>query len=286
MARAAAGAINGTTAVTTSATPPGAINYNAATMEKLIAELRRLYLPDSQHPATSALEDHLRAETTLAIDLATATGATRTLLLDFPREADDRHWQRLCDVANALQQELKLPAPAVSVNGGERYSLWLSFATPVPLARLRQFHAMLHQAYFAELDVKPGDTVVEVPPCLHRATGLWAAFINPAMGASLAEDLGLDMPPPVSAQAAFLHGLDSITDEQFAQAFGLLQGASTGAAPAVQSPAPSSVQPPARAPAMAAPDNGVLLQDATLEDIVAELHRRHIEPTLRHLLVR
>ncbi|MET0319366.1 MAG: hypothetical protein ABW069_01450 [Duganella sp.] len=253
-------------------------------MEKLIAELRRLYLPDPQHPANGALADHLRADTTLAIDLATPTGFTRTLVLDFPREADDRHWLRLCDVANALQQQLKLPAPAVSVNGGEHFSLWLSFATPMPLARMRQFHAMLHHAYFADMDVKPAGTVTEVPPCLHRATGLWAAFINPAMGASLAEDLGLDMPPPISAQASFLHGLDSIADDQFAQAFGLLQGEPTAAAPAAQPPVPTP--PAASAPVAATPDDGMLLKDATLEDIVAELHRRHIEPTLRHLLVR
>ena len=248
-------------------------------MEKLIAELRRLYLPDSHHPVTAALEDHLRAETTLAIDLATNTGAARALVLDFPRAADDLHWTRLCDVANALQQELKLPAPAVSVNGGNHFSLWLSFAQPVPLARLRQFHAMLHQAYFADQEVALGATKVEVPPCLHRATGLWAAFINPAMGASLAEDLGLDMPPPVSAQAAFLQGLDSITDEDFARAFERLHK---------QQATPAAPVPPIEAPAAAAASHGsaLLLQDATLEDIVRELHRRDIEPTLRHLLPR
>lgn len=281
MARAAAGAIAIAIARSIDKRDARAINYNAATMEKLIAELRRLYLPDSQHPATSALEDHLRADTTLAIDLATRTGGTRTLVLDFPREADDRHWLRLCDVANALQQDLKLPAPAVSVNGGARYSLWLSFATPVPLARMRQFHAMLHHAYFADMDLKPADTVAEVPPCLHRATGLWAAFINPAMGASLAEDLGLDMPPPISAQASFLHGLDSISDEQFIHAFELLQGQAATTAPTAATAAATTAAAPA-----AAPHNGLLLQDATLEDIIAELHRRHIEPTLRHLLVR
>jgi hypothetical protein len=254
-------------------------------MEKLIAELRRLYLPDSHHPVTAALEDHLRAETTLAIDLATNTGTARALVLDFPRAADDLHWTRLCDVANALQQELKLPAPAVSVNGGSHFSLWLSFAQPLPLTRLRQFHAMLHQAYFADQDVAAGATIVEIPPCLHRATGLWAAFINPAMGASLAEDLGLEMPPPIIAQAAFLQGLGSISDEDFTRAFERLQGAA--AAPDTSAPAATSatLATPAPTSGQVAPA-GLLLRDASLEDIIAELHRRQIEPTLRHLLPR
>lgn len=254
-------------------------------MEKLIAELRRLYLPDSHHPVTAALEDHLRAETTLAIDLATSTGASRALVLDFPRAAGDLHWTRLCEVANALQQELTLPAPAVSVDGGSHFSLWLSFAQPVPLARLRQFHAMLHRAYFADQDLAPNATIVEVPPCLHRATGLWAAFINPAMGASLAEDLGLEMPPPISAQAAFLQGLDSIADEDFKRAFERLHDQqATPAAPAASATSVTLVIAPA--PAVAPQQDGILLQHATLEDIIGELHRRHIEPTLRHLLPR
>ena len=242
-------------------------------MEKLIAELRRLYLPDHQHPATAALEDHLRANTTLTIDLATNTSMARALVLDFPRLPDEQHWLLLCEVANALQQDLKLPAPAVSVNGADKYNLWLSFAQPVPLARLRRLHALLHQAYFTDLDAAPGATVVELPPCLHQGSGLWAAFINPAMGASLAEDLGLEMPPPISAQAAFLHGLDSITAEQFEHALQVLDAEAPAAAPAPQAAATRQASP-----------SGLLLQHATLEDIVAELHRRNIEPTLRHVI--
>jgi len=132
--------------------------------------------------------------------------------------------------------------------------------------------------------VAAGATIVEIPPCLHRATGLWAAFINPAMGASLAEDLGLEMPPPISAQAAFLQGLDSITAEEFEHATQVLQAATGIAAAPAQA---ISAKPATLAPA-ADGDNasGLLLQHATLEDIVAELHRRNIEPTLRHVLHR
>lgn len=242
-------------------------------MEKLIAELRRLYLPDHQHPPTAALEDHLRANTTLAIDLATDTGTARALVLDFPRAADEQHWLLLCELANALQQDLALPAPAVSVNGADKFNLWLSFAQPVTLARLRRFHALLHRTYFSDMDAAPAATVVELPPCLHQRSGLWAAFINPAMGASLADDLGLEMPPPLSAQAAFLQSLDSITTEQFEHALQVLD--KDAAAPTT---AAITAQTNPTTP------SGLLLRDATLEDIVAELHRRHIEPTLRHVL--
>lgn len=264
-------------------------------MEKLTAELRRLYLPDHQHPTSQALEQHQHGGTTFTIDLA-CNGAdgmrtARALVLDFPREPDGRHWQRLCDVANALQQELQLPAPAVSVNGGNHYSLWLSFEQPLPLDQLRQFHALLHRSFFSEVDTSFGITQVELPPCLHRATDLWAAFINPAMGASLADDLGLELPPPLAAQAAFLASVERITPEQYAHALQVL-GAKHGEETAVAAP---EVLPMASAAPLGAAVNsatlrsahaaaGVLLREATLEEIVAELHRRRIEPTLRHRL--
>ncbi|MET0267922.1 MAG: hypothetical protein ABW202_20200, partial [Duganella sp.] len=194
-------------------------------MEKLIAALRRLYLPDLQQPTSAALEQHLRADTTLAVDLCTAGGATRALVLNFPKAADDQHWLRLCDMANALQQDLALPAPAVSVNGGSHYSLWLSFEDALPLEQMRAFAVLLQQAYGADQPLTPVPAVgpIELPPCLHRASGLWAAFINPAMGAALADDLGLEMPPPLAAQAAFLDSLHSISTEQFTLALTLLQ---------------------------------------------------------------
>lgn len=266
-------------------------------MEKLTAELRRLYLPDPQHPTSQALEQHQHGGTTFTIDLACngadGTRTARALVLDFPREPDGRHWQRLCDVANALQQELQLPAPAVSVNGGNHYSLWLSFEQPLPLDQLRQFHALLHRSLFSEVETSLGVTQVELPPCLHRATDLWAAFINPAMGASLADDLGLELPPPLAAQAAFLASVERITPEQYAhalQVLGAKHGEVTGVSASEVLPM-TSVAPVGAAVNMTttqrgahAQPGGVLLHDATLEDIVAELHRRRIEPTLRHLL--
>jgi hypothetical protein len=242
-------------------------------MQKLIAELKRLYLIDSPDaPDASAFAAHLRGETTLNVDLANPAGMARALVLEFHKTGDDAHWQRLCEVANALQQDLGLPAPAVSVSGGSSYGLWLSFDTAMPLARLRQFHALLHQAYFEDEKVDFGKTVVEPPPCLHRATGLWAAFINPGMGASFADELGLEMAPPISAQAAFLDGLRAITAEEFTHALARLQQRHQ-AAPVVTTATPATPE-------------GVLLKDATLEQIIALLHERNIEPSFRHLIGR
>jgi hypothetical protein len=104
---------------------------------------------------------------------------------------------------------------------------------------------------------------------VHPATGKWAAFIHPGMGASFADEPALDMMPPAAAQAAFLEGLQSIDGAQLRQALEKLEG-------------PAPVATPA-APASSASD-GLLLKDATLEDIVRHLHAKNIEPTFRHLL--
>jgi hypothetical protein len=245
-------------------------------MHKLISELRRLYLLNDQHYDDESLARHLLGEATLVIDLANADGFTRALVIDFHKANGEQHWTRLCDVANALQTELGLPAPAVSVSGGDSYRLWLSLASPMPVAQASRFVGLLHQAYFEDERIDLGRTIVEIPPCRHQATGLWAAFINPGMGASFAEELGLEMQPPIAAQAAFLEGLQSIGDAEFKQAMGQLQQ-KHAAAPAIEAhtTATTTITP-----------EGLLLKDATLEDIVAHLHSMNIEPTFRHLLKR
>lgn len=228
-------------------------------MQKLTSELQRLYLfAGQQHDAPS-------------IELV-KDGMMRTLVIDFHKDADEQHWARLCAVANALQTELGLPAPAVSVSGGECYRLWLSLTQPLPEAQAKQFLALLHKAYFEDEKIDLGRSQVDLPPAQNRATGLWAAFINPSMGGALADDLGLEMMPPEAAQAAFLERLASISAEEYQQALTTLLR-KHGAAPASAAPAPS-----------AAATEGLLLKDATLEDIVRHLHAMGIEPTFRHVL--
>lgn len=243
-------------------------------MQKLTSELQRLYLFGGQACDAQAP----------SIALVNADGMVRTLVIDFRKTADEQHWVRLCDVANALQTELGLPAPAVSVSGGECYRLWLSLAQPVAAAQASRFLALLHKAYFEDEQIDLGRSAVELPPCLNKATGLWAAFINPGMGGALAEDLGLEMPPNDNAQAAFLERLNSISAEEYAQALATLQRNHDDAAAAVAAVAAAPATTTTSAARHAATPADLLLKDATLEDIVSHLHAMGIEPTFRHVL--
>jgi hypothetical protein len=243
-------------------------------MHKLISELRRLYLLDNQELDETIFARHVRGEETCVVDLADVLGSARALVIDFHQRADGQHWERVRDVANALQSELGLPAPAISVSGARSYRLWLSLETTVSAAQAEEFLVLLRDAYFADEEIDTARTVVELPPCLHETSELWAAFINPGMGASFEEELGLEMPPPVAAQAAFLEGLSSMTAAEFSHALSQLRKKHDVEPVAPAAPAPRADKTPA----------GLLLKDATLEDIVRLLHERNIEPTFRHLI--
>ena len=234
-------------------------------MEKLLSELIRLYLlPDS--PAAQGGPGP-------AVNLVSGAGLVRAIAIPFRKAPgeDAQHWERLCTVANGLQADFGFPAPAVSVTSTGGFMLWLSLAAPVLVADARRFVAGLGRLWPDTLP--PADAIglpVELPPCANTATGTWAAFIHPGMGASFADESGLDMAPPVAGQVAFLEGLDSIAPGQFGAALARLE------APAAPPAAPPS--PPAA--------DGLLLKDATLEDIVRVLHARGIEPTFRFTLPR
>jgi hypothetical protein len=123
------------------------------------------------------------------------------------------------------------------------------------------------------------------------------------MGASFAEESGLEMAPPLAGQVGFLESLDSIDEMQFREALRKLEQR-RAPAPA-QAPAPSPTEPASSAAADAlaaepydppAPPRQVrtpakasssaLLKDASLEDIVRHLQERNIEPTFRFLTPR
>jgi hypothetical protein len=246
-------------------------------MQKLISELRRLYLPAGAL-SPELLAQHVLGQTSLAIHLATDDGFTRAIVIAFDKLRDSeeaQHWTRLCAVANALQAELGFPAPAVSISSASGYRLWLSLEAPTPVDQAQKFLGLLHQAHFPEMALRPGSVTapVELPPSLNQSTGKWAAFIHPGMGASFADESGLEMAPPLAGQAAFLEGLQSISEAQFLHALDTLQ----------QSPSHAPV-PGVPAPERTAGADGLLLRDATLEDIVRFLHSKNIEPTFRHLM--
>jgi hypothetical protein len=278
-------------------------------MEKLIAELTRLYLAP-EAITREALAQHILGQTTLAIKLTTADGLTRALAITFRKafgDGETGHWDRLCRVANALQADLGLPAPAVSIDGASAYRLWLSLETPVPADQAQDFLTLLRQTYFPEYELAPDAATAPVylPPCLNPRSGKWAAFIHPGMGASFADESGLEMTPPLAAQVGFLEGLGSIDAEQFRQALRKLEQRQPPARVAAPAPAPAelpstaaadalaaeafALQPQAQAPVKAparskgGASEGLLLKDATLEDIVRHLHEKNIEPTFRFL---
>lgn len=238
-------------------------------MHKLIAELRRLYLPDGSVDE-DLLARRMSGEDASAVTLVGAQGQSRALVIAFHKFEDGRdatHWERLCVVANALQTELGLPAPAVSMGGDQGFFLWLSLEQPIALCVAQQFMELLGAAYRVEV----ASAAYALPPCRHPDTGRWAAFIHPGLGASFVDESGLEMPPPLAGQAALLEPLQSISKQKFLQAMDLLTQARAGDQ---TGPARSAAPVP----------EGLLLKDATLEDIVNHLHALNIEPTFRHLI--
>ena len=200
------------------------------------------------------------------------------MVIAFDKQADSegaQHWSLLCLVANALQVQLGLPAPAVSISGAHGYRLWLSLEVPVPTALVQKFLELLRKAYFPSMALRPDAAIapVELPPCLHQGTGKWSAFINPGLGASFSDESGLEMAPPFAGQAALLESLKSISEPQLLHAMNILQQ-SHGVATVASEPVSERASAP----------HGLLLKDATLEDIVTYLHSLNIEPTFRHLI--
>ena len=241
-------------------------------MQKLIDELTRLYLP-SGFASADALRRQFAGEAAEPIALTGPDGTTRAAVIDFrTQQGGDpaQHWSDLCLLANAVQTELGLPAPAVSISGSDGYRLWMSLATPTPVGLVRQFLELLRDRYCPGLALE--DAPAALPPCIDTHTGKWAAFIHPDLGASFADESGLEMAPPLAAQAALLDGLYSIGAAQLQEALVRLRPL----------PAPPQDRHAGAAPLAVRP--GLLLEDATLDDIVRHLHARHIEPTFRHLI--
>lgn len=232
-------------------------------MQTLLAQLNRLYLtPGALTP--DAFAKHVQDADAAPVALSAPDGSARVLAIPFNKTSagDAGHWTRLCAVANALQSDLGFPPPAISISGAG-FGLWLSFAHSEPAALLRECMALLQQTYFPEGEAAP--PALALPPCTQGATGLWAAFIHPDLGASFADEPWLEMAPPEHGQLALLEPLESIGHDTFLHALAKLRG-QHGAVP----------------PAPATP--GLLLADATLEDIVRHLHAKNIEPTFKHLI--
>lgn len=197
-------------------------------MSKLFRELQRLYFPEAARPRTSA-GPGASGEPVARLDLVGSSGLTRALLVGLRKAAD---WDALARLYEALQQDLDLPAPAVSVAADDGFWLWLSLAEPIPLAQADAFLAALRERYLGALPATSlilcpsAQRSVELPPAWCAASERWSAFIDPSMGAMFAEQAGLDMTPSRDRQADLLATLMSVKADDFARALVVLgQGA-------------------------------------------------------------
>ena len=213
-------------------------------MNKLINELQRLYfLRDPRCPGQAADDDCLAGETATALNMIGADGKVRAMVMSFERASD---WDQVAHVYQAVQSELNLPAPAVSVSGGKAYGLWFSLAEAVPMAEAQAFLEALQLTYLADLpaihlDLRPktATPVVELPPALQAGTAKWSAFIDPTLGSMFVDEPWLDMSPNMDKQADILASLDSIKAEDFQQALltlGISAAVKAGPAPQAASP--------------------------------------------------
>lgn len=201
-------------------------------MNKLITQLQRLYfLPDQPGLCQSPEDDGSKQP----FQPVSADGTVRTLSIRFARPGD---WEALSRLYQALQEELDLPAPAVSVSGDQGFRLWLSLAQPVPVGLARHFLAELRRRYLADLppaslELVPGaeSATINLVPALNAATGKWSAFIDPSLGSMFSDESGLEMAPNMDRQADLLAGLKSIDAAAFRHGLALLAADEPSPAP-------------------------------------------------------
>ena len=214
-------------------------------MNKLISALQRLYFLQDQQWHSQSLNDggdlayaaegpltpaivtkSLAGELTVGLNLVSPTGMARAMVVSFARATD---WEQVANLYQAVQDELDLPAPAVSVSGRKGYSLWFSLAEALPLAQIQAFLAALRLKYLADiplahLELQPDALAIKtLAPARHNTTGKWSAFIDPSMGSMFIVEPGLEMAPILDRQAGMLAGLKSIKTANFQRALSILQ---------------------------------------------------------------
>ena len=217
-------------------------------MNKLISALQRLYFLQDQQWHSQSLNDggdlayaaegpltpaivtkSLAGELTVGLNLVSPAGMARAMVVSFARATD---WEQVANLYQAVQDELDLPAPAVSVSGRKGYSLWFSLAEALPLAQIQAFLAALRLKYLADiplahLELQPDALAIKtLAPARHNTTGKWSAFIDPSMGSMFIVEPGLEMAPILDRQAGMLAGLKSIKTANFQRALSILQAPS------------------------------------------------------------
>jgi hypothetical protein len=211
-------------------------------MNRLIAELQRLYFLPGQRWHGQAADAggspvHFPAGAPApAFDPVTAEGSVRALALGFERAAD---WDLAAGLHRGVQEDLDLPAPAISVSGQGGYQVWFSLAEPVPAEEALGFLTGLRLKFLADVPLAhlrlcpggPGEhSLIDLVPARHGATGKWSAFIDPALGGMFADEPGLEMAPNLDRQADLLAGFESIEPGDFRRVLEMLRPAAGPAA--------------------------------------------------------
>lgn len=221
-------------------------------MNRLIAELKRLYFLDHQPGyclgggADTRREAQIDAETLarclageagVALELVGPEGDGRAMVVAFGKGSG---WEAVARLYEGVQEDFDLPAPAISVSGGDGYQVWFSLAEPVAATEARAFLAGLRRRYLAELPAgqlsfhPDGGETLALVPALQPETGKWSAFIDPSMGAMFGDEPWLEMAPNMDKQADLLAGFASIKPGEFRRTLDML-----GAEPAPdKTPAP------------------------------------------------
>lgn len=194
----------------------------------------------------------LSGEKSVAFNLVSADGLARAMVIKFNKPGD---WARVANLYQVVQEELDLPASAVSVSGRQGYRLWFSLAEPVSVVQVRHFLAALHSQYLADIpaaDIEllpnpdgPASTrqgLVQLVPAPNELTGKWSAFIDPSLGSMFIDEPGLEMAPALDKQAGILAGLESIKALNFQRALAHLQRHDSEQSASAQDKAPG--QPP------------------------------------------
>jgi hypothetical protein len=211
-------------------------------MKEMITALQRLYfLPDQQwhnqkpgtdgEPAYTAegpltpaiMATGLAGEKAIALNLVSAEGMTRAMVINFNKASD---WDLAAKLYLAVQNDLDLPAPAVSVSGNKGYGIWFSLSEAIPVTRAHAFLDALRLKYLPDLppdnlDLCPESgrqSVMNLTPSLHMRTGKWSAYIDPSLGSMFMDEPWLEIAPNLDKQADILASLESIKNDDFQKA--------------------------------------------------------------------
>ncbi|MBS1188822.1 MAG: hypothetical protein H6R10_614 [Rhodocyclaceae bacterium] len=218
-------------------------------MNKLIAQFQRLYFLHGQQwhspkgdsgssdfspegvLTPEIITQSLAGEVTVALNLVSQDGMARTMAVEFEKSTD---WDLVAKLYQGVQEDLDLPAPAVSVSGKGGYRVWFSLVEPVPVSHAQAFLKALRLKYLADIPparlnfrpdigepASPEQSLIPLAPALHMATGKWSAFIDPSMGSMFVDEPWLEMAPNLDKQADLLAGFESIKAGDFQRVLNL-----------------------------------------------------------------